>query len=99
MKMLGREVLVAFCQKHSDARSWIENWAADAEASVWTHPLHIKNRYASASFLSRNVVIFNVKGNAYRLETVIAYQTGIVVVQRAGRHGDYDLRNRKRKSQ
>ena len=54
----------------------------------WATPQRIKVRYASASFLHGNVVIFNVRGNAYRLEAHVAYRNGIVVV--------YDERNRRR---
>jgi mRNA interferase HigB len=46
----------------------------------------------AASFLPDNLVIFNVKGNHYRLEVQIAYRTGIVVVQWIGTHADYTKR-------
>ena len=48
----------------------------------WATPQHIKVRYASASFLHGNVVIFNVRGNSYRLEAHVAYRNGIVTVRR-----------------
>ena len=81
MKVLDRERLERFCRKHSDARGWIENWLADAESAAWTTQ-DIRRRYASASFLPGGVVIFNVKGNAYRLEVTVAYRTGVVVVDK-----------------
>ncbi len=96
MRVIGRDKLEAFCSKHSDARKWIENWLADTEAATWTVPQQIKSRYPSASFLAENVVIFNVKGNEYRLEVLIAYKTSVVVVQWIGTHARYDARNRKR---
>lgn len=52
-------------------------------------PQDIKNRYASASFLANNKVVFNVRGGNYRLVTVIAYQTSIVVVEWIGTHAEY----------
>ncbi len=96
MKVLGRERLELFCRKYSDARRWVEHWLADVEAGAWATPQEIRNRYASASFLAGGVVIFNVKGNAYRLEVAIAYRTGTVAVEWIGTHGEYDERNRKR---
>ena len=62
----------------------------------WATPQHIKVRYASASFLHGNVVIFNVRGNSYRLEAHVAYRNGIVTVLWAGTHREYDERNRRR---
>jgi mRNA interferase HigB len=96
MKITGRGVLAAFTQEHADARRWIENWLADVEQTTWRNPQDIKNRYASASFLAGNRVIFNVKGNDYRLEVIVAFKTGVVVVDWAGTHAEYDRRNQQR---
>jgi len=96
MRIAGRERLERFCEKHADARAWIERWLADVELAAWTQPRDIRSRYASASLLADNVVIFNVKGNAYRLEVAIAYRTGIVSIIWAGTHREYDQRNRRR---
>lgn len=83
MKILNREALERFCRKHADARNWIENWIADVESATWQTPHDVRK-------------IFNVKGNAYRLEVSVAYRTGTVVVEWAGTHSEYDERNRKR---
>ena len=96
MKILDRERLERFCRKHTDAGSWIEAWLADVESSAWTTPQDIRRRYASASFLPEGVVIFNVKGNAYRLEPSVAYRTGVLVVEWIGTHREYDERNKRR---
>lgn len=62
----------------------------------WETSQRIKARYASASFLRGNVVIFNVHGNAYRLEIHVAYRNRIVTVLWLGTHRQYDERNRRR---
>jgi mRNA interferase HigB len=96
MKITGRGVLAAFTQEHADARRWIENWLAEAEEAAWKTPQDIKDRYASVSFLAGGRVIFNVRGNDYRLEVIVAFRTGVVVVEWAGTHAEYDQRNRRR---
>jgi mRNA interferase HigB len=96
MKILDRERLERFCGRHADARKWVENWLLDVECAVWTTPQDIRRRYASASFLAQGVVIFNVKGNAYRLEVTVAYRTGVVVIDWIGTHREYDERNKRR---
>jgi mRNA interferase HigB len=95
MKVTGRSVLDEFCRKHADARGWIEHWLSEAEGTTWAKPQDIKDRYSSASFLAENRVIFNVKGNEYRMEVIVAYKTGVVVVSWAGTHADYDQKNRR----
>lgn len=92
VRIVGRDKLDALARVHADARAWIEAWIADVESAQWRTPQDIKARYASASFLSGNVVIFNVKGNRYRLETLVGYASGIVEVRWAGTHGEYDQR-------
>jgi mRNA interferase HigB len=96
MKITGRGVLAAFTQEHADTRRWIENWLAESEGATWKTPQDIKDHYASASFLPGGRVIFNVKGNEYRLEVIVAFKTGVVVVEWAGTHAEYDQRNRRR---
>ena len=92
MRLVGRNRLDELIKTHADARAWIENWIADVEAEQWRTPQDIKERYASASFLADRVVIFNVKGNRYRLEVQVAYNTGVVVVRWMGTHAEYTKR-------
>lgn len=92
MLIVGRQKLSDFVDVHADARSWIENWIADTEQAHWRTPQDIKNVYASVSFLSGNAVIFNVKGNHYRLEVQLSYNTHVVIVRWAGTHAEYTKR-------
>lgn len=96
MKVVGRETLDRFCSRHADARKWITSWLAEVDSSHWATPQAIKDRYSTASFVGGNTVIFNVKGNDYRLEVVVAFKTGIVAVKWAGTHAEYDERNARR---
>jgi len=96
MVVTGRERLERFCRRHADARSWIERWLADVELAQWRRPLDIRAMYASASFLADDVVIFNVKGNDYRLEAGVAHASARVLVRWVGTHPEYDRRNRRR---
>ena len=92
MLIVGRQKLSDFVDAHADARSWIENWIVDTEQAHWRTPQDIKNGYASVSFLSGNVVIFNVRGNHYRLEVQLSYKTHVVIVRWAGTHAEYTKR-------
>lgn len=97
MQLVGKEYLDDFKKKHADTRSWINTWVTDVESSDWKTPQDIKDKYASVSFPKGavKVVIFNVKGNSYRLETKVAYNSGIVSVIWIGTHAEYDKRNKK----
>jgi len=97
MKVLGKKLLAEFTSAYSDALGWIRNWLADMENSTYKRPIEVKNRYASASILNDNIIIFNVKGNKYRLETKFDYQRESILATWAGTHAEYDKRNQKRK--
>ena len=90
MEVLGRLILEQFAQEHADVRPAMDAWLCEAEHADWRAPNDIKGRYATASFLTNNRVIFNLKGNKYRLDTKIAYLTGKVIVRRIGTHAEYD---------
>ena len=90
MKLVGREVLEQFCIARPDCRRWVAAWIADVQGNSWQTPQDIKARYASASILANKVVIFNVRGNNYRLVVRIAYGVQVVFVQWIGTHAEYD---------
>ncbi len=89
MKVLGKEILDEFAGEHGDVLGQLTAWITEAESASWESPAEIRARYATASFLSDNRVIFNIKGNRYRLEVKVAYKIGVVLVKRIGTHAEY----------
>ncbi|VVE86016.1 type II toxin-antitoxin system HigB family toxin [Pandoraea sputorum] len=90
MKVIAKKVLLAFCDKHPNARQSLLAWHEEAVKAVWMTPQDIKARYASASFVGRNRVVFNVKGNDFRLIGAIAYRIGVIYIKFIGTHGESD---------
>ena len=94
MRLIGLGVLHGFCADHADCRTWIANWVGDVKASTWRTTHDVKERYPTASFLAQQIVIFNVRGNQYRLETRIAFGVGTIVILWIGTHAAYTRRHR-----
>ena len=90
MKVIAKRVLLAFCERHPMARQSLRAWHEEAAKAVWMTPQDIKARYASASFVGQNRVVFNIKGNDYRLIVAVAYRIGVVYIKFIGTHGEYD---------
>lgn len=90
MKVLGLGILHEFCKSHADCVTQIQAWIAEAEEAKWNTPNDIKTRYSTASILPENRVIFNIKGNSYRLDTKVYYERQIVIVKRIGTHAEYN---------
>jgi len=89
MDVVGRDVLEKLKRTHPDVRSRADAWLQEALDAKWTSPNDVKRRYASASILSGNRVVFEF-GSRYRMLARIAYRTGKVMVLRAGTHAEYD---------
>lgn len=93
MLLIGKELLDDFCRKHTDSAQALKTWRTLVELSVWKSPHDIKRLYSSASFLSGNRVIFNIRGNHYRLVVRVRYLNGILFILWIGTHAEYDKQN------
>lgn len=89
MRVLGREVLESFKGAHADVRGQLDAWFREAEKAKWTRWRDIKDRYPSASDLPNDIVIFNIKGNKYRIAVKVNYQYQIVKIEKVGTHAEY----------
>ena len=84
------ETLDAFCRRHAEVDQQVKAWVAEAKEAQWGKPADIKERFPSASFLGGDRVVFNLKGNSYRLLVRVSYKSEIVRVQNIGTHAEYD---------
>lgn len=90
MRVITRGTLREFWEKHPDSEEALQAWYGDAERAQWETPADIRTVYQSASFLASNRVVFNIRGNRYRLVTQIHYNTQIVYIRFVGTHAEYD---------
>ncbi len=90
MRVIAVSTLRAFWAQHPDAEQPLKAWYEEVRNASWTQPADIKARYRSASVLKNRRVVFNIKGNDYRLIVAIAYNSQIVYVKFVGTHRQYD---------
>lgn len=96
MRVIARRTLrefVATRTGHKDQgalRSALDAWFHEVQNATWRSSAEVKELYATASIVSAGRVVFNIKGNSYRLVVVIDYEKGIVWVKWLGTHKDYD---------
>lgn len=90
MNIVGADKIEAFILRQAQARRPLQAWLHEARAATWKTPQDIKNRYRSADFLAGNRVIFNIKGNSFRLVVRVRYEGSTVLVEWVGTHADYD---------
>ncbi len=90
MHVISRKKLREFWENHPDARSSLESWFADVKHAEWQKPDDIKTVHRNASIIDNNRVVFNIKGNKYRLVVSIQYTYRIVFIRFVGAHQEYD---------
>lgn len=93
MRIISRKILRDFWELHSATEKPLRAWYADAKQSRWESPEQIKSKYRNASIIANNRVVFNVKGNRYRLIVAINYDYQIVYIRFVGTHAEYDKVN------
>ncbi len=90
MRIISRKTLREFLEQHPDTEQSLKAWYHDTKRANWKTPADIKDAYRNASFVGNNRVVFNIKGNQYRLVVAIQYQHGIIYVRFVGTHAEYD---------
>lgn len=90
MRIISRKVLREFWERHPDSRQALQAWYADARQAAWQTPAEIKEVYRNASIIANNRVVFNIRGNRYRLVVAINYEYGIAYIRFVGTHEAYD---------
>lgn len=93
MRLIAKRTLREFWGKHADSEQQLKAWYNEAEQAGWKSPNEIKKDYPSASILEDNRMVFNIKGNHYRLIVRINYKYGIVWIRFIGTHTEYDKVN------
>jgi mRNA interferase HigB len=90
MRVIAISTLREFWEKHAAAEHPIKAWVDEATKATWSQPADIKALYRNATILKNRRVVFNIKGNDYRLVAAVAFKLGIVYVKFIGTHAEYD---------
>ena len=90
MRVVSLQTLRAYWIKNPETKQALLAWYDEVLSENWTQPTDIKVRYASASILKKRRVVFNIKGNKYRLLVAVAYKIGVVYIKFIGTHKEYD---------
>jgi len=90
MKIVAVKILRKFWTLHPNAEQHLKAWVDEVKRATWTQPVDIKAKYRNTSILKNRRVVFNIKGNDYRLVVAVAYRFGAVYIKFIGTHAQYD---------
>jgi len=90
MRIIAKKALRDFWERYPDAEEPLLAWYREVEQEDWDSPAKVKDKYRSASIVGNNRVVFNIKGNDYRLVVKINSPHRIVYIRFVGTHAEYD---------
>ena len=93
MRIIAKSALRAFWERHPDSEQALLSWYQEVKQADWDSPYKVKSRYPSASIAAGDRVVFNIRGNNYRLVVKISYRYRVVYVRFVGTHAEYDKVN------
>jgi mRNA interferase HigB len=96
MRIIARRTLRAFVTSragHKDQaalKSALDAWFEEVRKARWKNSADVRRLYATASIVSAERIVFNIKGNSYRLIVSVDFEKSIVWIKWLGTHKDYD---------
>jgi mRNA interferase HigB len=89
-RIFAKSTLREFWEKHPDSEQYLKTWYDTTMSSDWKTPNDVKQTYASASILQGSRIVFNIKGNTYRLVTKFNFEKQWIFIRFIGTHKEYD---------
>ncbi|MGE5944351.1 MAG: type II toxin-antitoxin system HigB family toxin [Flavobacteriales bacterium] len=93
MRVIAKKILRDFWEVHPDCEQQLKSWFKETCKADWKNPNEIKAQYPSASILNDHRIVFNIKGNNYRLIVKINFEYEMVWIRFIGTHVEYDKIN------
>ncbi len=89
-RIFAKSTLRAFWEKHPDSEQYLKTWYDTVMSSDWKTPAEVKKTFIHASVLKGNRIVFNIKGNSYRLVAKFNYEKQWVFIRFTGTHNEYN---------
>jgi mRNA interferase HigB len=89
-RIIAKKTLREFWEKHNDSEQYLKTWYDTVKNSNWKSPNDVKLTYIYASILKDSRVVFNIKGNAYRLIVKFNFEREWAFIRFIGTHSEYD---------
>lgn len=92
-RIIAKKTLKDFWENHADAEQYLKTWYETAKNSNWKSPNDVKQTFINASVLKDGRIVFNIKGNSYRLIVKFNFERQWVFIRFVGTHAEYDKIN------
>jgi len=92
-RIFAKSTLSAFWEIHPESEQYLKTWYDTANSSIWKTPNDVKGTYINASILKDSRIVFNIKGNSFRLVAKFNYEKQWIFVRFIGTHEEYNKIN------
>ena len=89
-RIFAKSTLREYWEKHPETDQYLKTWYDTAMNSVWRTPNEVKQTYVNASILKDSRMVFNIKGNSYRLVVKFNFDKQWIFIRFIGTHLEYD---------
>jgi len=90
LRVIAKKILREFWTKYPDTEEQLKSWFQEATRNKWANPNTVKDQYPNTRIIPDNRIIFNIKGNQYRLVVRVNYKYQMIYIRFIGTHDDYD---------
>jgi mRNA interferase HigB len=90
MVIISKTILKEFGENHAGSFEAINEWWVKTKAADWSSFQDIKATFNSVDYVGNDRYVFNIKGNKYRLVTMIFFDIRTVFIRFIGTHSEYD---------
>lgn len=90
MRLVGIPILDEAKKKHPNSQKHLDAWVSIVNNSNWKSPKDLKAQFPKADPLGNKQVIFNIRGNEFRLLVKVDYENEVVIVTKFGTHKEYN---------
>ncbi len=89
-RIFSKSTLKEYWLKNPDSEQYLKTWFDTAMNANWKTPNEVKQTYANASILKESRIVFNIKGNTYRLVAKFNFEKQWIFIRFIGTHNEYD---------
>lgn len=93
MRIIAKKTLREFWKLHKDAEQPLRSWYEIVRKENWINFNEIKSQFRNASIVGNDRVVFNIKGNSYRLVVRVDFNWKVMFIRFIGTHNEYDKLN------
>ena len=89
-RIFSKSTLREFWETYADSEQYLKTWYDTAMNSDWKTPNDVKQTYVNASIIKNSRIVFNIKGNSYRLVVKFNFEKQWIFIRFIGTHDEYD---------